>query len=102
MILNSTFGFMVTDADRESLLADFDVEDDCEATVAVILTNAEGDYKVRIDGDKGSNIIDAEFPEGPVRMMTYNVGLQADHYTVSVVPGEDAVGEKPNIQITIK
>ena len=83
-------------------MIDFDVEEDREATVVIILTNAESDYAIRIDGDKGSNIINAEVPEGPVRMMTYNVGLQEDHYTVTVVPGEDAVGEHPNIQITIK
>lgn len=102
MILNSTFGYTVTADDMDYSLADFDVEEERNATVAVVLTNAEGDYRVRIDGDKGSNIIDADVPAGPVRVMTYNVGLQADHYTVTVVPDESAVGENPVIQITIK
>ena len=102
MILNSTFGYKVTAENEESTLADFDVENDCSATVVVILTNAESDYKVRIDGDKGSNIINADIPEGALRMMTYNVDLQADHYTVTVVAGENAIGEQPNIQITIR
>ena len=102
MLLNSTFGYMVTADEEDHSVADFDVNEDRNATVAVVLTNAEGDYTIRIDGDKGSNIINAEVPEGPIRVMTYNVGLEADHYTVSVIPGENAVGEKPNIQITIK
>ena len=102
MILNTTFSYLVSAEDRNCSMIDFDVEEDREATVVIILTNAESDYAIRIDGDKGSNIINAEVPEGPVRMMTYNVGLQKDHYTVTVVPGEDAVGEHPNIQITIK
>ena len=63
--------------------------------------NAEGDYKVRIDGDKGSNIINAPVPKGMVRMITYNVSLQADHYVVTVEAENNAVGEKPQIQITI-
>lgn len=102
MLLNSTFGYMVTADEEDHSVADFDVNEDRNATVAVVLTNAEGDYTIRIDGDKGSNIINAEVPEEPIRVMTYNVGLEADHYTVSVIPGENAVGEKPNIQITIK
>lgn len=102
MILNSTFGYTVTAENEDYSLVDFDVEQDRDATVAIILTNAEGDYKVRIDGDKGSNIINAGIPEGALRMVTYNVELQADHYTVTVIPGEDAIGEQPNIQITIK
>jgi hypothetical protein len=102
MLLNSTFGYTVTADEEDHSVADFDVNEDRNATVAVVLTNAEGDYAIRIDGDKGSNIINAEVPEGPIRVITYNVGLQADHYTVSVIPGENAVGEKPNIQITIK
>ncbi len=102
MIYNSTFGYTVTAENTECKLADFDVENDCSATVAVILTNAESDYSVRIDGDKGSNIINAEIPEGALRMVTYNVDLQADHYTVTVITDDDALGEQPNIQITIK
>ena len=35
-------------------------------------------------------------------MVTYNVDLQADHYTVTVITDDDALGEQPNIQITIK
>lgn len=102
MLLNSTFGYTVTAESEESTLADFDVGKDCGATVVVILTNAESDYRIRIDGDKGSNIIDADIPEGALRMVTYNVELQADHYTVTVVAGEGAIGEQPNIQITIR
>ena len=102
LLLNSTFGYTVTAESSDSPVCDFNVEKDSNATVVVILTNAEGDYTVRIDGDKGSNIINAEIPDGPLRMLTYNVALQTDHYTVTVITGENAIGEKPNIQITIK
>ena len=102
MILNTTFGYTVTADGKDCSMIDFEVEEDRNATVVVMLTNADSDYSVRIDGDKGSNIINAEIPDGPVRMITYNVGLQADHYTVTVVPDEEAIGEHPNFQITIK
>ncbi len=102
MILNSTFSYMVTADEKDCSLIDFDIEEERNATIAVILTNADSDYSIRIDGDKGSNIINAEVPDGPVRMITYNVQFQADHYTVTVVPGENAIGEQPNVQITIK
>jgi len=102
MILTADFSYLVTEDDMNCDLTDFDVEEDCNATVVVILTNAEGDYHVRIDGDKGSNIINAEVPQGNVRMFTYNIGLQEDHYTVTVVPDDNAVGERPEFHITIK
>ena len=102
MLLNTTFSYLVTAEEKDCSMIDFDVDNDRSATVAVVLTNAESDYQIRIDGDKGSNIINAEIPEGPIRMITYNVDLQADHYTVTVIPSDDAIGEHPYIQITVK
>jgi membrane protease YdiL (CAAX protease family) len=102
MILNTTFSYLVTADDRDCSMIDFDIEEERKATVVVVLTEAEGDYMISIDGDKGSNIINAEIPEGTMRMITYDVVLQADHYTVTVMPGEKAVGEHPNINITIR
>ena len=102
MILNTTFSYLVTADDRDCSMIDFDIEEERKATVVVVLTEAEGDYMISIDGDKGSNIINAEIPEGTMRMITYDVVLQADHYTVTVMPGEKAVGEHPNISITIR
>lgn len=102
MILNTTFGYLVTAEEKECSLIDFTVEEDRTATVVVMVTNAEGDYNIRIDGDKGSNIINAPVPQGAIRMFTYDIGLQADHYTVTVVPDDNAIGEKPQIQITIR
>ena len=67
-----------------------------------MVTNAEGGYTVRIDGDSGSNIINAEIPEGGVRMVSYNVTLKPDKYTVTIVADDDAVGENPQIQVTIQ
>ncbi|MBR4948510.1 MAG: CPBP family intramembrane metalloprotease [Clostridiales bacterium] len=101
MILNTTFGYLVTAEDKDCSMIDFTVEEDCTATVVVMVTNAKGDYTVRIDGDKGSNIINAPVPQGGLRMLTYNVGLQADHYTITIVPDNNAIGEKPQFQITI-
>ena len=102
MILNTTFGYLVTAEEKECSMIDFTVEEDRTATVVVMVTNAEGDYNIRIDGDKGSNIINAPVPQGAIRMFTYDIGLQADHYTVTVVPDDNAIGEKPQIQITIR
>ncbi len=64
MILNSTFNYMVTADEKDCSLIDFDIKEERNATVAVILTNADSDYSIRIDGDKGSNIINAEVPDG--------------------------------------
>ena len=102
MLLNSTVGYTVAAEDDDSAILDFTVDEDREATVVVILTNAGGDYKVSIDGDKGSNIINAEVPQGAVRMLTYKVSLQADHYVISVETGDNAIGENPQFQITIQ
>ena len=101
MILDVTFGYLVTAEEKDCSMIDFTVEEDREATVVVMVTNADGDYRVRIDGDKGSNIINAPVPQGSLRMLSYNVGLQADHYTITVVPDNNAIGEKPQFQIKI-
>ena len=101
-VLNSTISYEVTADSMENSMLDFDIEEDCQATVMVVLVNAEGDYTIRIDGDSGSNIINAEVPEGTIRTFTYNVDLKADHYTITVVPGENAIGEQPQIQIMIQ
>ena len=83
-------------------MLDFDVDEEREATVVVILTNAEGDYKVSIDGGKGSNIINSEIAQGAVRMLTYKVRLQPDHYIVTIESGENAIGEKPQFSISVQ
>lgn len=102
MILDVSFGYEVTAEEKDCSMIDFTVEEDRSATVVVMVTNAEGDYNVRIDGDKGSNIINAPVPQGSVRVLTYNVGLQADHYTITVVPDDNAIGEIPQFQVKIR
>ena len=101
MVLNTTIGYLVTAEDKTNSMIDFTVEEDRDATVVVTVMNAEGNYRVRIDGDKGSNIINAPVPKGMVRMFTYNVSLQADHYVITVEAENNAIGVKPQIQITI-
>jgi len=101
-ILNSTIGYEVTEESMEDSTLGFDIVEETEAVVVVVLTNAEGDYNIRIDGDTGSNIINAPVPQGAIRMISYNVTFRPDHYTITVVPQENAIGEKPNLQFTIK
>lgn len=102
VLLNSTISYRITEDTMDSQMLDFNVEEDTNATVAVILTNAEGDYRIRIDGDKGSNIINAPVPHDGIRMFTYNVGLAQDHYTVTLVAEENAIGEQPQISVTVR
>ena len=102
VLLNSTISYTVTAEDKIESTLDFTVEEECESTVAVVLLNAEGDYTVRIDGDTGVSVINAPVPKGMVRMMTYNVKLPADHYVVTIEAGDNAVGEHPQIEITVQ
>ena len=102
VLLNSMISYEVTEEQQEDSSLYFDVEEERTATVVVMVTNAEGGYTVRIDGDSGSNIINAEIPEGGVRMVSYNVTLKPDKYTVTIVADDDAVGENPQIQVTIQ
>ena len=101
MILQSTIGYEVTEEAPDCSTLSFDIDDETSATFVAILTEAEGDYTIRIDGDKGSNIINAPVPEGNMRMITYDLELQPDHYTITVVGGDNAIGEQPNLQIMI-
>lgn len=102
MLVNSTASFQIEEENKESELVTFDVEKDRSATIVVVVTNAEGDYKIKIDGDKGSSVIDAEVPDGMLRTLTYNVDLKADHYKVTVVPGSNSKGEHPAFQIVVQ
>ena len=102
MLLNSQISYRITADAKEDRSLSFDVPEDREATVVVVVTNAKGDYNVRIDGDKGSNIINAPVPQGTLRMINYNIGLQADHYTVTIAAGDNAVGEQPVFQVTVR
>ena len=102
MLLNTTVGYEVTEENEHFSMIDFNVEEERNATVVVTLLNAEGNYRVSIDGDKGSNIINAEIPEGQLRTISYNVELQADHYTVNLYTDDDSIGECPNFQIVVQ
>ena len=101
-LVNSTISYEVTLDAKDCVIGEFDVEEDRPAAVAAILANAEEGYMIRIDGDSGSNIINAEVPEGAMRMIAYNVELAPDHYVVTLVPDEDAVGEHPIVEIRIQ
>ena len=101
-LVNSTISYEVTLEDKDCVIGEFDVEESRSAAVAAIITNAGQGYTIRIDGDSGSNIINSEVPEGAMRMITYNVELEPDHYTVTLVPDENAVGEHPIVQIRIQ
>ena len=101
-VLYSDVSYTVTSDDKDCIIGDFDIEEERNATVIVMLSDSEKDYKVRIDGDSGSNIINADVPQGDTRMFSYNIGLAPDHYTATVIPDDNAVGEHPEIQITIR
>ena len=101
-ILESKIGYRVTEEAPDCSMLDFDIEKDTKASVAAVLSDAKGDYKIRIDGDSGSNIINADIPEGDMRMVTYNVDLKPDHYTITLESGDNAMGEKPYLSVTIK
>ena len=102
MLLNSTIGFEITAEGKEDSSLDFTVEEEREAAIVVVVMNGEGDYNVRIDGDKGVSVINAPVPEGMVRTLTYNVKLPADHYIVTFEAGDNAIGENPQFQIMIR
>lgn len=102
--LNSTVSYEVTAEEKEIVAAEFDVEEDMTAYVVVSCGNSSGDYRVRIDGDRGSNIINAPLPEpvGNMRTFWYQCGFQSDHYTVYIVADDNAVGETPKFSIVIQ
>ena len=102
MLLNSTISYLVTADDKVESTLNFTVEEERDATIVVVVMNAEGDYNVRIDGDTGVSVINAPVPQGMVRTLTYNVKLPADHYVVTIEAGDNAVGEKPQFQVTVR
>ena len=101
-LVSSTVGYTITDTSEDTNLALFDVEEDRSATIVVMVTNAQGDYTIRIDGEKGSNIINAEIPHGSLRMLSYNVDLKADHYSVTVIHGSNTLNESPKFEIVVQ
>jgi hypothetical protein len=102
MRLNTSFSYEVKDSEEDYQAADFYIEEDSTAYVVVTLKNSKGDYRVRIDGDKGSNIINAPVPTDGIRTFTYQCGFQADHYVIYIDPEENAVGESPLFSIIVQ
>lgn len=100
--MNKSVSVEITSDKSEYIIGDFDVKDDKTAIVVIQLENGEGEYRVRIDGDKGSNIINAPVPDGGNKTVWYQPLLWEDHYTVYVVPEENAVGETPTFRIVIQ
>ncbi|MBR4914023.1 MAG: CPBP family intramembrane metalloprotease [Clostridiales bacterium] len=100
--VTSTVSLEITEEDKVFPTVGFDIDKDCEPTIVLTLTNGEGDYKVRIDGNKGSNVIYAEFPKGTVRTLTYRVRLQPDRYVVTMECGDNAIGETPQLQVSVQ
>ncbi|SCW65820.1 Membrane protease YdiL, CAAX protease family [Ruminococcaceae bacterium YRB3002] len=101
-ILQSTIGYEVTEESPDCSMLTFDIDKERSATVVAVMTQGEGDYRIRIDGDKGSNIINAPVPQGDLRMISYDITLVPDHYTVTVDADDNAIGEVPNVQVMIR
>ena len=101
MLLNSTITYDITEEYRENSTLEFDVDEERQAVVVFELQDSQGDYTVKIDGDNGSNILDVEVPSDGLRLGIYYVPLQPDHYTVTIVAGDNAIGETPTFDIAI-
>lgn len=101
MLLNSTITYDITEEYKENSTLEFDVDEERQAVVVFELQDSQGDYTVKIDGDNGSNILDVEVPSDGLRLGIYYVPLQPDHYTVTIVAGDNAIGETPTFDIAI-
>lgn len=100
--MNTSVSMEIKADQSEYEVGGFDIDEEKTCMIVIQLEGAEGDYRVRIDGDKGSNIINAPVPEDGKKTVWYQPLFWEDHYTVYVVPEDNAVGESPTFRIVIQ
>ena len=99
-LLSCTYSEDMTEEDKNAEV-DFTVDEDRKATVMIIMVEAKGDYKVEIIGDKEGSVYSADIPKGLSRTINTQLELPADHYTIRITGGDNAVGETPFFSINV-
>ena len=99
-LLSCTYSEDMTEEDKNAEV-DFTVDEDRKATVMIIMVEAKGDYKVEIIGDKEGSVYSADIPKGLSRTINTQLELSADHYTIRITGGDNAVGETPFFSINV-
>ena len=101
LIVQTNLSYMVEAEDTDSDPVGFDIENDGNYAVAVVIMNAEGDYSVRIENDNGDYISGGSVSSGALKMYSENTALEAGSYKLIIINGTGTRGEKPVISVQI-
>ena len=103
-IVNSTISYTVTDYEETEPEMQFGVVEEKDYSVAVVVTcSKDASYRFRLTSSDGTVILDEDLKSGsPLRTYSGSVRLPVDEYSFWVDEGEGSVGDKPQIQVTIR
>ena len=79
----------------------FNVAEEGDYTVTVVVMNASGEYSVRIETDDGDHVADGQISPGKAKIYSRQTEFEPGDYRLCVVNGSGRRGEKPAVSVQI-
>lgn len=100
-LVKTNISYLVDAENTETLPLDFSMEEEGACTVAVVVTNAEGNYNVKIAKKNGEVVSNDPVSTGAFRMYTTQLELEPGDYELTIVNCDGTINEKPVISVQI-
>lgn len=100
-LVKTNISYLVDAENTEALPLDFSMEEEGACTVAVVVTNAEGNYNVKIAKKNGEVVSNDPVSTGALRMYTTQIELEPGDYELIIVNCDGTINEKPVISVQI-
>ena len=100
-LVKTNISYLVDAENTEALPLDFSMEEEGTCTVAVVVTNAEGNYNVKIAKKNGEVVSNDPVSTGALRMYTTQIELEPGDYELIIVNCDGTINEKPVISVQI-
>lgn len=100
-LVKTNISYLVDAENTEALPLDFSMEEEGTCTVAVVVTNAEGNYNIKIAKKNGEVVSNDPVSTGALRMYTTQIELEPGDYELIIVNCDGTINEKPVISVQI-
>ncbi|MBR3141729.1 MAG: CPBP family intramembrane metalloprotease [Clostridiales bacterium] len=101
VIVQTNMSYTVTSENEESSPVVFNIENEGDYSVAVVVMNSDGEYSVRIEKDNGGSVSGGPVSSGAVKVYSRNTTLETGSYKLYIISGTGTKGEKPVISVQI-
>lgn len=101
VIVQTNMSYTVISENEESSPVVFNIENEGDYSVAVVVMNSDGEYSVRIEKDNGGSVSGRPVSSGAVKVYSRNTTLETGSYKLYIISGTGTKGEKPVISVQI-